>query len=83
MRDDKDRAWFEKHGLTPPSHTEHGVNQDNIRDKLKRLEAKKWRLEGNRLVAETDMGEVVNYIDPDVIMTGVDENNLPVFKRIV
>lgn len=81
MQDERVRAWFEKHGLTPPTSTPHGVTPDNIREKLTPLKAKSWRLEGNRLIAKTDMGDVVNYIDPGYIMTGV-KNDLPVFKKI-
>jgi hypothetical protein len=82
MQDEKARQWFERHNLTPPSHTAHGVTPDNIHDKLVPLRAYSWRLEGNRLIARTNMGDLVNYIDPNYIMTGVDENNLPVFKRL-
>jgi hypothetical protein len=82
MQDDKTRAWFERHGLTPPEHIAHGVTPDDIRDKLQPLKARSWRLEGNRLIAETDMGDVVNYIPTNYIMTGVDKDNLPVFRKI-
>lgn len=80
MQDQRIFSWYERHGKTPPEHTSHGI--EDVREKLQPLKAHSWRLEGNRLVAKTDMGEVVNYIDPGVVMTGVDENNLPVFKRI-
>jgi hypothetical protein len=83
MQDDKTVKWFERQGLTPPSSTPHGVNLDDLSDKLRPLKPRSWKLEGNRLVAKTDLGDVVNYIDPGVIMTGVDENNLPQFKRII
>lgn len=82
MQNDKADDWYVKHGITPPTTTPHGVSPDDLSEKLKPLKARSWRLEGNRLIAKTDMGEVVNYIDPGVIMTGVDENNLPVFRRI-
>jgi hypothetical protein len=82
MHDQTTIDWFNRHGLTPPSHTPHGVTPDDIGDKLRPLKARSWRLEGNRLIAETDMGQVVNYIDPAYIMTGIDKNNLPVFKRL-
>lgn len=82
MHEQKVVDWFNRHGLTPPSHTSHGATPDDIRDKLRPLHVRSWRLEGNRLVAKTDMGDVVNYIDPRYIMTGVDANNLPVFKRL-
>lgn len=82
MQDEKVRAWFERHGLTPPSSTPHGVTTDDIRDKLKPLKAKSWRLEGNRLVAETDMGLVVNYIDPGYLLVGTGDDGLPIFRKI-
>ncbi len=82
MHDQKTLDWFSRHGLTPPAHTSHGVTPDDIRAKLEPLRARSWHLEGNRLVAKTDMGDVVNYIDPAYIMTGVDKDNLPVFKRL-
>jgi len=68
-------------GLTPPSHTPHG-SDDDIPSRLKRVEVKKWRQEGNRLIAETDVGELVNLIPTDYIMTGVNDDNLPTFKKI-
>lgn len=79
--DQKTLDFYSRHGLTPPSHVSHGVTPDDIRDKLRPLKAHSWRLEGNRLIAKTDMGDVVNYIDPAYIMIGV-ENDLPVFKRL-
>jgi hypothetical protein len=82
VQDEKARAWFEKHGLTPPSTTPHGVTPDNIAEKLRPLKVHSWRLEGNRLVAKTDMGDVVNHISPEYVMTGVDTNNLPIFKKL-
>jgi hypothetical protein len=82
MHDQKYLDWFNRHGLTPPNHTSHGVTPSDIRDKLRPLQPRSWRLEGNRLIASTDMGDVVNYIDPNYIMTGVDGDNLPVFRRL-
>lgn len=82
MQDQKTSSWFERHGLTPPTHVSHDATPDNLREKLRLLKVHSWRLEGNRLIAKTDMGEVVNYIDPGLVMTGVDGNNLPVFRRI-
>jgi len=79
--DDKTKQWFERHNLTPPSHTPHG-SADDIADKMRPAKIRSWRMEGNRLIAETDIGRLVNYVDPNVVMTGVDENNRPIFKRI-
>ena len=82
MTQDKADSWYEKHGVTPPSHKPHGVTPDDIREKLRPLKAHSWRLEGNRLIAKTDLGDVVNLINPNYVMTGVDQANLPIFKRI-
>lgn len=83
MHDQKTLDWFNRHGVLPPAHTSHGVTLDDITEKLQPLKARSWRLEGNRLIAKTDMGDVVNYIPPNYIMTGIDkDNNLPILKRL-
>lgn len=82
MQDEKILNWFNRHGLTPPRHISHDLRVDDISTKLRPLKAHSWRLEGNRLIAKTDMGDVVNYIDPSYVMTGVDDNNLPILKKI-
>ena len=81
MLDDKAKQWFERHNLTPPSHVPHG-NVDDIDKNMRPAKIRSWHLKGNRLIAETDMGKLVNYIDPRYIMTGVDSNNMPIFKRV-
>lgn len=73
--------FFEDKNLTPPSVSEHGTDED-IREKLKPLKVTSWHMEGNKLIGQTEMGEVVNYLSTDIIMTGVDEDNLPILTRI-
>lgn len=80
--DQKQTDWYARKGLTPPSHTSHGLTADDISKELKQLKPHSWRLEGNRLIAKTEMGELVNHIDPSYILTGVDKNNLPTFKKV-
>lgn len=80
--DEQTLKWFQKNNLTPPSHTSHGVTADDLADKMHPLKVHRWRLEGNRLVATTDLGEVVNHINPGYIMAGVDERNLPILKKL-
>lgn len=75
--------WYSKKGLEPPEHISHGLNADDISTRLQPLKAQSWRLEGNRLIAKTSMGEVVNLIDPSYIMVGVDQQNLPILKKVV
>jgi hypothetical protein len=53
--------FYNKLKLPVPEATPHGTEED-ISKKLVKLEAKSWRLEGNKLIAETEMGPVVNLI---------------------
>lgn len=82
MHDSKTLEWFEKNNLTPPSTTQHDLTPDDIKDRVKPLHPHSWRLEGNRLIAKTDMGELVNFIDTGYILTGEDKNGMPILKRI-
>jgi hypothetical protein len=72
---------FKEWKVPLPTREPHGTEED-IRANLKPLTPSKWRLEGNKLIAETDMGELVNYIPTDYIMKGVDEQGLPILKKI-
>jgi len=66
-----------------PLHLEHGVNTEDIGKNLKRLNTTNWKLEGNVLTAETEMGKLTQKVPTDVILTGEDAEGLPVFKKIV
>jgi len=73
--------FFNKYKLTPPETVSHGT-EDDISKKVTKLECRNWRLEGNRLIADTDMGPLVNIIPSNFIMTGVDNENMPVLEEI-
>lgn len=72
---------FRNWGVPPPSREPHGTEED-VRANLKPLKPHNWRLEGNWLIADTEFGELSQRIDPKYILTGTDENGLPVFKEI-
>lgn len=74
-------SWYTKRGATPPQRTSHNLTADEIIEKLEPLKPTNWRLEGNKLIADTAMGPLINYISTDYIMTGV-EDGLPVFKKV-
>lgn len=76
-----DHDFYAKHDVTPPSVSPHGTEED-LRDKLKPLKLHSWRQEGNLLIAQSDMGQVVNHIPTDTIMTGLDNNGLPIFAKV-
>lgn len=81
--DAKTLREYEKLDIAPPTVTSHEVTPDDIRARLERLTPTNWRLEGNQLIADTELGELVQHISTDYILTGTDENGLPILKKIV
>lgn len=74
-------AFYKKHGVKPPESFSHGTEED-IKSKLKELRPNSWRLEGNILYGQTDMGELRQTIPTDYICVGTD-NGLPVLQKVV
>lgn len=85
MYSQKDIEWFQRKGQAPPAHHEHTTDSFDqpISKKLKRLQTSNWRLEGNKLIADTEHGELVQYIPTDMICTGTDNDGLPILKKVV
>lgn len=81
MNDQQTVDWFIRKGLTPPSHVPH-LTEEEIRAKMKRLSATQWRQEGNKLIAKTEMGELVNFIPTNLLLKGVDAEGLPILEKI-
>lgn len=74
--------YFRKNNLPIPEVFSHGTEED-IRAKLKPLKLSNWRMEGpGCLVADSEVGKVVNHINPSFICTGTDTEGLPVLTRI-
>lgn len=82
MHDDKTLKWFDRMGVSRPQSQQHAVTPDNIAEKLTPLRAQKWRLEGNKLIATTDFGEVVNFIPTNYICKGMDDKGMPILVKI-
>jgi hypothetical protein len=78
VNDDK---WYEKKGVTPPSHQPH-LTLDDLTARLTPLKLHSWRQDGNKLIGQSEMGEVVNFLPTDVMLTGTDDKGLPVFKKV-
>lgn len=72
---------YEALGVEPPKHQEHGTDAD-IRNNMQRATPIRWFQRGNELVAETELGELVNMIPTDMMLTGVDDKNMPILKKI-
>lgn len=75
-------SFYIKHGQQPPEHINHELTPDDISEKVKRLTPTNWRAEGNRLIADTPMGPLVQLIPPDHLFTGTDKQGLPKFRII-
>lgn len=75
-------ANFKEWGVPLPKREAHGTPED-IRAQLKPLKPRNWRLQGNKLTADTEMGQLVNYISPNYLMTGLDDEGLPIFRKLV
>jgi hypothetical protein len=74
--------WYERFGHEPPSRTSHGLTPEELRSKLQSINPRNWRLKGNQLIADTDMGPLINYIDPSYILKGFDKKGLPILQKL-
>lgn len=78
---EKELEQFDRWNVPRPSHLPHGTDED-IRKNLKPMKAMSWRLEGNKLIAETEFGPVVNFLPTEYIMEGIDEKGLPKLRKL-
>lgn len=74
--------FYEKHGVAPPSSVSHGLSADDISTRVRSVNPRNWRQEGNVLIADTDVGEMRQAIPTNKILTGTDEKGLPTFKKL-
>lgn len=81
MHDPETLKQFQKWGKEPPTRDVHGTPEE-IANNMRRLLPNTWRMEGNKLIGETDMGQLVQFIPTDVVLTGVTKDGLPKFEKI-
>lgn len=77
-----DTDFLRKLDVALPTADEHGTEEE-IQANMNQLLPNSWKLEGNQLKGMTSMGELVQTVPSDVILTGTDTKGLPIFKRIV
>lgn len=79
-----DIELFKNWQLPLPTRNQHGIDSREmpISQQLIKLRPTNWRLRGNQLIADTDFGLLVNYIDPTYILTGIDTQGLPILTKI-
>ncbi len=68
-------------GLEAPTHSAH-LTDEQIQEHSKRLLPRSWKLEGNKLKGQTDMGELVLFIPTDYILKGTDSEGLPILEKV-
>lgn len=79
--DDRTKNQFEKWGVPPPSSEAHGTPQE-LKDNRERVMPSKWHQEGNKLIGKHQIGTVVNFVPPDMLYHGQDENGKHIFKKV-
>ena len=77
-------ANFKEWRVPLPSRDSHSTDspENPISSKLEKVEFANWHLKGNKLIADTQFGEYAYLIPPDRIMTGTDDNGLPILTKI-
>lgn len=76
-----DHDFWAKRKLPVPSVEMHGTEED-ISAHMTKLKPTMWKLEGNKLIGETEMGQLVNFIPSNYILLGTGEDGLPILKEI-
>ena len=84
MYSDKELAFFDRHGKPRPAHFAHGEDtyEHPASANLQPMVGTNWHLEGNKLTCDTPNGPLTQFLPTNVIMTGLDGNGYPQFKKI-
>lgn len=86
LPDEKELSQYDKWKKARPTHEEHGLKdswENPISEQLHKGNARNWRMEGNKLLCDTDFGPMVQNISTDYICLGTDEKGLPILKKVV
>ena len=78
----KEDKQYVKWGVPPPERSSHGT-PDEIRASLVKAVCTNWRLEGNKLTADTNLGTLVQFIPTDMVCDGTDSQGLPILRKLV
>jgi len=85
MYNERELKDFDYWKIPRPTHDFHGTDslESPISTNLKSIRPRNWRQQGNQLIADTEMGSLVQTIPVDYLLDGVDTNGLPKFKKVV
>lgn len=73
---------FKEWGVPLPTREVHGTSAD-IRSNMEKAHCTNWRMEGNKLIADTQFGPLVQFLPTDMICRGTDDKGLPILEKIV
>lgn len=79
-----DADFWRKYKIEAPEAISHGVEDtasNPLSDQIPKNTVISYVLEGNKLTAQTDLGEVVNFLPTEFILHGVDNNGHPILRR--
>lgn len=86
MYDEKELKQFDRWGVARPTHLPHGVvdtPEHPLGEQLTRLKCRNWRLQGNKLICDTDQGTLVQFLpSTEYICQGTDGNGMPILTKI-
>lgn len=68
---------------TAESHEVVDTFENPLSDRLSQLLPNSWRLEGNELIGQTELGELRQRISTDYVLVSTDAKGLPVFKKVL
>lgn len=78
-----DTDYFNKVLDAPPPVATPHVTEEEARLNMKQLKPNSWRMEGpGKLVGDTEMGKLTQFIDPSYICEGTDDKGLPILTKI-
>lgn len=76
-----DSKQYKTWGVPPPTSQPHGT-PDEIKANLEQVRPTKWRMEGNKLIGESEYGEVVQFLPTNIVCDGSDKEGLPILREI-
>lgn len=84
MYTDKELEQFDYWQQKRPEHLSHNLTDTEekpLGEQLTKLKPTNWRQRGNKLIADTEFGELVQFIPTDMLLTGENDGK-PTFTKI-
>lgn len=73
--------WYISKGVEPPEHISHGQEED-IKAKMANIKHGKWTQQGNVVTCGVCPYRHSSIVPVNVLLTGTDDNGLPMFKEL-